>query len=288
MPLWLQIIILVGVMLTLYFLWFFLSKKYRCGRMLRRGRLLFRRGYVDEAEHLFANLLDYAIEKKITVGQQGALVGLAEIYSLRGLYGKALEYYNKTLGMFQEGADLETQATILSDIGVLYWRKGDLEESMRYLGRALEINTQLEYQIGIGYNIGNMGLVYMNRGEVQKALETFQKALEIAEETNDLSQKANQLGNIGSAYKELRVYKKALDYLNRSLRLFTKLRLAEGIARQIGSIATVYCDMGLFNEGLVYLRGVRIIFQQMGVQPLVDQTDYNIAMIEEELSKQNP
>ena len=167
-------------------------------------------------------------------------------------YGKALEYYQKALGIREEALGLghPSTATTYNNIGGVYVEMGDYGKALEYYQKALGIH---EEALGLGHpstatTYNNIGGVYKEMGDYGKALEYYQKALAISEEVLGLGHPstAATYNNIGLVYDEMGDYGKALEYYQKALGIHEEVL---GLGHP--STATTYNNIGLlaFNMG---------------------------------------
>ncbi len=115
------------------------------------------------------------------------LHNLAEIYRSMGEYDKALEFYQKSLVIWEEVLGIKHPDTARS------------------------------------YN--NIGLVYDSIGEYDKALEFYQKALAIREEVLGIKHPdtASSYNNIAVLYYKMRNYPKSAKYMQKAVDIWERV-----------------------------------------------------------------
>lgn len=72
-----------------------------------------------------------------------AFNNIGENYRLKGELDRSLVYYQKSLELDENGSDLQAKATVLHNIGLIYAEKGEKEKSLKYLLKSLEIERNL-------------------------------------------------------------------------------------------------------------------------------------------------
>ena len=72
---------------------------------------------------------------------------------------------------------------ITTYIGLVYSKKGDLDQALDYYQRALEIKEKQlgpnHVDVAVSYN--NIGEVYSKKGDLDQAMDYYRRALEIKE-----------------------------------------------------------------------------------------------------------
>ena len=75
-----------------------------------------------------------------------------------------------------EGDSVE-EASLLGNLGLIYRKRGDLDQAEKMHKRSLEIDKKLGRLEGMAIQYGNLGVVYEQRGDVAKAREYWTEAL---------------------------------------------------------------------------------------------------------------
>ena len=95
-------------------------------------------------------------------------------------YPKALEYYNKALGICKKiyGEEHSDIAMSYDYIGLVYYNLSDYFESLEYYNKALVIRKKLygEDDSRTAASYVNIGLIYRKTGNYPEALAYFNKA----------------------------------------------------------------------------------------------------------------
>lgn len=125
----------------------------------------------------------------------GAKRRLAQFYSEKKLYRRALEQYTELAVQLPE--DAEIQLTL----GQIWDYKGAYAIALRHTINAVEINPE-----SIPANT-LLGMVYLHREEPKQAVAAFQNVLQLDPENGPV------LANLGYAYLQLKEWQKASEYL---------------------------------------------------------------------------
>eukprot|EP00825_Cyclidium_porcatum_P003900 TRINITY_DN1180_c0_g1_i10.p8 TRINITY_DN1180_c0_g1~~TRINITY_DN1180_c0_g1_i10.p8 ORF type:complete len:152 (-),score=25.82 TRINITY_DN1180_c0_g1_i10:49-504(-) len=111
--------------------------------------------YYTEAENIAAKIGDnYLIAK--------AANGLGLVYTEMYDYKRALEYYEKSIRIFEKLADKAytyDYCSTLMNIGVCYMYKGDYNKAILYQNKALDKANQLHNMEMICKSYGNLGTI---------------------------------------------------------------------------------------------------------------------------------
>lgn len=146
---------------------------------------------------------------------------IATIYSIKGDYGQAMKYMEESYSLFVQSGDKERIVGSLNNLGNLHTDLQLYEKAMRYYSEAYQLSEKL----GQPYSdpMDNMGNVYFKQGNYTEAIAHYQKALEIERTANNRLGMLNTLTNIGIAYTKANQPKPAQQYLNEAEKLAAAL-----------------------------------------------------------------
>ncbi len=146
---------------------------------------------------------------------------MATIYSIKGDFGQAMKYLEESYSLFVQSGDKVRIVGSLNNLGNLHTDLQLYEKAMRYFSEAYQLSAKL----GPPYSdpMNNMGNVYFKQGNYEKAIEHYQKALEIERTANNRLGMLNTLTNIGIAYTKANQSKPAQQYLNEAEKLAVEL-----------------------------------------------------------------
>ncbi len=153
---------------------------------------------------------------------------LGNVYINQGNYDKALEYYRKTLAIWEKllRPNHPRVSWPLYNIGNVFHVQGKYEKALEYHLKALEIfQTAVGPEHpGIGESLYSIATVFRSKGEYDKALEYFCKAQTIWEKALGTEHPyfASLLSNIGNVFIDQGKFMKALDPLERVVSLCEK------------------------------------------------------------------
>jgi tetratricopeptide (TPR) repeat protein len=215
----------------------------------------------------------------ITVAENCTNIASAYFVVL-GNYNKALEYYLKTLKIYEQLDNKKGIAQALSGIGISYVAEKKFKEGIETHFKALAIFEQLDEKNEIKkmyVNIGNayesnfeyskalefyskalsgfnavesprgtaqtlyrIGSIYLKQGTTDKAIDNLQEAISINEKSDHQSSVAECLVLLGEAYKNKKDYDKALTSLLRSEEISQRLKKIETLSTACKALASVY------------------------------------------------
>ncbi len=192
---------------------------------------------------------------------------------------KALEYYKKSLKIFEDIGDKAAIATALGKIGLIYdegW--GNNEEAIKYYEKSLEIKKELGDKAGITRLLNNIGNIYVYWGKYDEAMENYENSQKICIDIGDKAGIASSLMNIGNIHYYLGKYDKALEYYEKSLGIKEEIGDKADIAISLNNIGNVYSNWGKYDKALEYYEKSLSIRETIGDEDGIMNCLNNIAV----------
>jgi CHAT domain-containing protein/Tfp pilus assembly protein PilF len=185
-------------------------------------------------------------EKAIAEGKVLESQGTAD--SLR----KALENYEKALGIFRTLGDRRAEAETLGHIGVVLYFLDEQHKARNAFQQEIQLWHSLEDRSNEAEALNNIGVVYGALGEQQKSIDAYQQALPLRRAVGDRRGIANTLDNIGMAYLGSGELQKALDNFSQALAIFRELNERAGVANTLNNTGGVHMIWGDNRKALEY------------------------------------
>jgi tetratricopeptide (TPR) repeat protein len=173
----------------------------------------------------------------------------------------------------------EISGYLLNSLGILYFQISSYDKAIEYYERALGISREIEDKVGEGNAIGNLGIAYSNLGQVEKAVEYYEQALVISKEIGDRRGEGNHLGNLGNAYRNLGQVEKAIEYYEQALVISKEIgdRRVEGAA--LGNLGNAYSDLGQVEKAVEYYEQALVIGKEMKDPRIINFCEDNLKSI---------
>jgi len=153
----------------------------------------------------------------------------------------ALVNGTKAIQASQVLGDSTLIAQVFSDVGAVYFRKGDFQNSKVNYLNAYKIRKARNDLKGLAKINNNLGNIYEKTQQYKLAMNTFIEALEYFESVNDQKTIHVIKGNIGLILLKIKNYEKALSYI------------LEAIQYQENNNAKEELCVSCLNLGNVYL-----------------------------------
>jgi signal transduction histidine kinase len=137
--------------------------------------------YFERALDVVDRMEDEGDESPLRIGRTRAFVygSIANLYSIEGRSGDALEYYFMALRLFEEHEIDYEVGVVLGNIGITYYDIENYEQAETYLRRKEQICRELGYETNLAHALYSLSPVYEAKGEYDKAITVAEEALEI-------------------------------------------------------------------------------------------------------------
>ncbi len=255
------------------------------------GKQAFVDAFVNECTEslLILGLLDMGIsfsERVLRVVEKGSkthamvLGNLGLIYAKRGELNEAERMYGKSLEITEHLGLTKLVAHQYSDLGIIYRRGGNLDKAEKIILKALQLHEELRDPNGVASDCLNLGGVYYDSAQLDKAERTIRRALEIHESLRLLKGVASDYGNLGLVYAGRGDLDKAEQMYKKSLEIDQKLGRLEGMASQYGNMGLIYEKRGDNRMARQYGEKAQALFKKIGMQSEVEKIEEWISELE--------
>lgn len=169
-------------------------------------------------------------------------VAIAGAYSVMDNESNTVSYYKKGIEALKNSDNQKAYASAIENLGdeySLYMGKPD--SALYYFEQSGKIFKELDFKLGLAYNLGNKGLAYAQMQRQEEAETNITEAIEMLEELGDYYGISVYLTYMSDIYLEKGDYKGAVAYAENSLILAQKYSLKD-------QIADAYLKLSELNE----------------------------------------
>lgn len=196
--------------------------------------------------------------------------------------------------------------------GTLFFYRGEYNQSIIYLKKALIIRENYQDTRGISDTINNMGQVYQNLGEFELASKCYLECISIDQNDNFEKGISFSLNNLGLISLQIGNLEEAYSYFNQAIKIIIKITNLEnqnGNGKTINYkfldqlllnfenhdfIGEIYCNLGntLYNQGdidrsLVNYSKASYIYQKINNVTLLSDLYFQLISINLEIGNNN-
>ena len=221
-------------------------------------------GQVEKAIEYYEKSLGISREIRDRNGEGAALGNLGLAYSNLGLVEKAIEYYESTLLIAKEIRDRRGEGIWLGNLGTAYRDLGHVEKAIEYYEKALAISREIGDRRGEGIWLGSLGEAYRHFGQIEKAVKYYEKALVIGREIGARRGEGVCLGYLGEAYRHLGQIEKAIEYYEQALVIAKEIGDRYSEGVHLGNFGNAYCILGQVEKAIEYYEQALVISREIG------------------------
>jgi tetratricopeptide (TPR) repeat protein len=189
---------------------------------------------------------------------------LGQAYALQGDLAKATFCYQKAARSFEAAGDSSGLAHVLGNMGSAYRRSKNWDQAVEHCYRSLKIFEEKGDELGASQMTGGLGRIYAEMGEKELAARYFERSLNEFQRLGDKRSAAWVLDRLGRIASERSDWDKALCYYNQSFSLFDQQGQIHSAGTVLSNLGRTYLDMGEATIACESLeRAIRLIPRNM-------------------------
>lgn len=215
-----------------------LSQKLNYLKGLAYSKFLLSKVFADYEFDLTEKLALQSLDHAKTMNDSLLIARVYNILgNLKSKFGHdedALNYYNKSLGIYLRHGQDSSAAAIYNNLGILHIPTKDDSLSIYYYQKAAEINIKTKNYLWLAINYLNIGNDLIDSGELDAAFDYLQKSHVLANEHNYNRLYPWIYNNFSKYYLENNNNNKSIEFANKALHLSEKHKnwLQEKLALQ--------------------------------------------------------
>ncbi len=172
-------------------------------------------------------------------------------------------YLNKALEITEKLNDNNLRINTLQNIGKTHLYSGEYEKAIEIYEQTLKFSIKIENDSIIALGYHNIGNSFLYMSNYEKALKSYIEALRIREEISDIQGIAATTNNIGLIYWRLKNYKKAIGYYEKSLSNERLIENENGIASSLNNIGLLHWSSKEYDRALEYFEEASSMHQKL-------------------------
>lgn len=260
-----------------------LNEDERLTCRLLKGKILVKQGRFQETLEIVKQVLHESQHYEKPLYVVDALITLAEASWRVGRLNESLNYIkrgeNALNSVNREKEKTWREGELLYQKGVIFSRKGQLNEALKVLKRCLQSRMEMGDYFGIGEALNSIGVTYFYMGKLDLALESYINSLKIKEDLGNIQQLAIAYNNIGDLFHAQGELDKAKYYYQQSLTLFEETSNKEHISNTTHNMGKFYHQTGAFDTALEYFEKALGIAKVLGNQLTISENLYHLIQV---------
>lgn len=219
---------------------------------LQKGNALQLKGDFVPALDSYFESLQLARQLKDVKGEGSLLISIADTYNLIGNQETSEDYYIKGIDILRQTKDSVSLASALLNAGDGAFNAEKYDQALKYFEESGKIFREIDYPLGIAYNLGNVGMVYAVKGKDEEAKDNINQAIEILQELEQYYPISVFLTYMSDIYKKNNDFPAAFDFSERSLELAKLHGLKDQISEANLQLARLYETTGDYKKAYEY------------------------------------
>ncbi len=235
-----------------------------------KARALFSSGEMEKAKAELEKALNWAKETSNELLVADITSQLAYVfYSLNNI-SKAEQLYTESLKLYQSlpqnthSSSIRGEAEQYFNLAHTSYAKGDLENTLEYHQKALDIFKSLGDKKSVANGLGYLGHTYFAQQDYKRAIETFENAVQIQKELGEAKKVAQYSASIGYTLYIQNKLEQAQKYFQRALDYYQEISDPKGEADQLANLGLINGDQGEFRKARKSIEQAAKLYQNLG------------------------
>lgn len=221
---------------------------------LQKGNALQLKGDYAKALEAFFQSLELAYKIGEPKGIGALMVSIADTYNMSGNSTTSQQYYKKAIGILRTTNDSVTLASGLLNAGDAAFTNKDYAKALEYFEESGLIFKEINYPLGIAYNLGNVGMVYAEQGKHELAKNNINESIAILEELKDYYPISVFLRYMADIYAKQNDLPTSFSYAERSLDLAISNGLKDQISESNLLLANLSSQAGNYEKAYNFFK----------------------------------
>lgn len=231
------------------------------------------RNYANESLTL-ANSLNYSR------GTARALNVIASSFWVQGEYNLGLDYYTRSLRIYEEIDDKRGIFVCYNNMGEIYKKLKNFDAALAYHEQALSM--KMRYLPGVTplMSYVNIAEVHLGLKSLESAKEYFDRALSLAVEQENSRTEAYALSGLGEILVAYKQYDLAISNYNKALKLRVEMSDLRGAATSSLLLGQAYTGKGEYNHAELNFKSALRYSEIIGARDLETQITKSMYMLD--------
>jgi len=177
-------------------------------------------------------------------------------------FPNAIQCYQRALNLYEQVNDIRGVTMMLSQLGDVFGKQGDIASSQRACEKVLAQCRQVNDPASLANILTHLSIPFLWNGQPEQAIALADEAVHIARDCGDQRELAHTLSQYGWLSRYLGHTAQAKGYLTESLDLYQSMAETITMAGVLGDLALVAYDEGQLAEAETILRKSLLIFRE--------------------------
>lgn len=154
----------------------------------------------------------------------------------------------------EQAGDLRDASRYLNEVADRYWEEKNYDDAIKYYNRSLEMNRKVFNENGIAGIESNLGMIYFDKGEYEESLVHFQATYKYRYEHNEKASVVSALINMSVVYNKIKRYDDAIKVLEEAASTAREMNNLDQMRSCYGMLAEANTNAGNTDKAVNYLQ----------------------------------
>ena len=240
--------------------------------------------YFKNSQTEFGIALQQNPDNKETIkGLARSYASSGVVYSEQSNYVLALKNYEKALQLYQKIKEQQSISKVLNNIGIVYKAQLNYPKALCYLKEAYKIQVSLG-EANAPVTLTNIGVIYFEKGEYENAVHYYEKAKRGFEKSDNKRGFALLNNYLGDYYIKQNNQSLALEYYRKSLTSYEEIQNKFGASLALFNIGLLLQKQQKYSEALPFAIKSLAYAKEIGVQDQTFHTEKLLSELYESLN----
>jgi two-component system sensor histidine kinase UhpB len=188
----------------------------------RSGIYYMEKGKIKEGHERFIHALEIKLEKAQSIKTAEVYSNLASLFMAVGNKDKAMEWFFKSLRLYELHNSETGQGETYSNISSVYYLMGKVDDAIEYQKKSIYFRERQNDLPGLVNTQTNIGQLYILKDSFNRAIHYLQRAVNTAEQLKSPKLMGTAYSGIASYYSRSKDYKAALSWQSKAIAIFEK------------------------------------------------------------------
>ena len=232
--------------------------------------------------HNAKNILESNQTKNSSIDFKNALAksygSIGVVFSEKSNYSKALEFYRKSMKVYQITGKLENVGVLLNNIGIIYLSKGQENKALINFKKCLQIQKRFN-DPSMGITLTNIGNIYNHKGQLKKATYYYIKSKNIFVKNSNPRGLGELYNNLGLLSLKKNEFEQAQSYLNLAIKEFSSINDKFGISDTYIYLGDIEFEKQVWDKALVFYNKSLSLSKELGILDQIKNTEYKLYQV---------
>jgi len=198
------------------------------------------------------------------------------LYYRQMKYDEAISWSQRCLNLASMVKNHEVQKTIARTyylLGSIYWRRGDISQSIDLCNKSIGIFQEIDDIVGQARAYNNLGIAYSEIGDMAQASQAYHKSLEINQRIGDVYEQGNVANNLALLHLDLGDWKEATKLFEESNSIWKQVGAVLPEAVTLSNLAQVHIYLGNWEQARSFLEHSQELFATVGTEDFLAELE---------------